>query len=154
MPGCPNETGKVGRLILPAALTQQHSNHFPRAKPGSAQRNTHKLGWKYQHCIGQQNHMVVQIKHMQIQKYWDLQTAYKNSEHSTALKSLIPFLNPNPRVHEQPCTDSSGYQRAPAAGSGSRAALCCPASSVCFGNSTCLQQKVFRSPTLTHQLLS
>lgn len=58
MHGCPNETGKVGRLPLPAALTQQLSKHFPRAEPGSAQRNTHKLGWEYQHCTGQQNQMV------------------------------------------------------------------------------------------------
>jgi len=58
MHGCPNETEKVGQLIIPAALTQQHSGHFPTTKTGTAQRNTYKLGQKYQHCIGQQNHML------------------------------------------------------------------------------------------------
>lgn len=32
----PNETEKVGQLIIPAALTQQHSSHFPTTKTGTA----------------------------------------------------------------------------------------------------------------------
>lgn len=36
MHGRPNETEKVGQLIIPAALTQQHSSHFPTTKTGTA----------------------------------------------------------------------------------------------------------------------
>lgn len=42
--GHPNETEKVGQLIIPAALTQQHSGHFPITKTGTAQRKIYKLG--------------------------------------------------------------------------------------------------------------
>lgn len=42
--GHPNETEKVGQLIIPAALTQQHSGHFPITQTGTAQRKIYKLG--------------------------------------------------------------------------------------------------------------
>lgn len=154
MHGCPNETGKVGRLTLPAALTQQHSNHFPRAKPGSAQRNTHKLGWEYQHCIGQQNHLVFRLNTGMFRNAGIFRLHIKTRSTAQLWSPCYPFCILHPESMSSSVLTALGTKGFQLQAVAATAPLSCPVSSVCSGNPTCLDQEAFQAPSLTHQLLS